>query len=168
MNIESSTEWEYLGMIAAAAVLAAIVSAVLVPAWADTGHTGTPPTHHLRHVHKPHAHRPGPAGQRVIHGKASYYSPRLAGRPMSNGKPLDLNSDSAASKTLPLGSTAKVTNLKNGQSTTVRIEDRGPVPAGRVIDVTPKVADRLGMRKDGVEQVKVEPLAEDASTGHAH
>ena len=63
-----------------------------------------------------------------------------------------------ASKTLPLGTTAKVTNLENGRSATVMIEDRGPWGRGRVVDVTPKVAEQLDIRKDGVASVIVAPI----------
>jgi rare lipoprotein A len=99
-----------------------------------------------------------PPRHRVIHGRASYYSRRLAGKKMANGERLDLNSNTAASKTLPLGSSARITNLKNGQSTVVTIRDRGPYPPGRVMDVTPKVAADLDMKRDGTSRVKIEPL----------
>ena len=65
----------------------------------------------------------------------------------------------AASKTLPLGTTAKVINLQNGKSATVRVEDRGPFVAGRVMDVTFKVAQELDIRKHGVVPVEVKPIA---------
>ncbi len=78
---------------------------------------------------------------------------------MANGNRFNPNSDTAASKTLPLGTTAKVTNVQNGKSATVKIEDRGPFVAGRVVDVTPKVADQLDIRKEGVSQVIVAPIA---------
>ena len=60
------------------------------------------------------------------------------------------NSDIAASKTLPLGSVAKVTNLDNGKTATVKIEDRGPYVNGRVVDLAPKVADQLDLKQKGV------------------
>ena len=68
-------------------------------------------------------------------------------------------SNVAASKTLPLGTTAKVTNLSNGKSATVKVEDRGPYVDGRVVDLTPKVADELDMKKVGVTPVVVAPIA---------
>ena len=64
----------------------------------------------------------------------------------------------AASKTLPFGTTAKVINLQNGKSATVRVEDRGPFVAGRVMDVTFKVAQELGITKHGVVPVEVKPI----------
>jgi rare lipoprotein A len=64
----------------------------------------------------------------------------------------------AASKTLPLGSVAKVTNLDNGKSATVKIEDRGPYVDGRVVDLAPKVADELDIKGRGVAPVEVKPI----------
>ena len=64
----------------------------------------------------------------------------------------------AASKTLPIGTTATIINLQNGRSSTVRVEDRGPFAAGRVMDVTPKVAQELEMMKRGVTLVEVKPI----------
>ena len=59
-------------------------------------------------------------------GRASYYASRFANRKMANGNRFNPNSDVAASKTLPLGTIAKVTNLSNGKTATVKVEDRGP------------------------------------------
>jgi rare lipoprotein A len=68
---------------------------------------------------------------------------------MADGRPMNPQSNAAASKSLPLGTTAKVTNLQNGRSATVNVEDRGPHPPGRVIDVSPAVADQLDLKKQG-------------------
>ena len=68
------------------------------------------------------------------------------------------NSNVAASKTLPLGSVAKVTNLDNGKTATVKIEDRGPYIHGRVVDLSPKVADQLDLKEKGVAPVVVKPI----------
>jgi rare lipoprotein A len=92
-------------------------------------------------------------------GRASYYANRFAHRTMTDGHRLDPNAHAAASKTLPLGTTAKVTNLQNGRSTMVTVEDRGPFKADRVVDVTPKAADELDMKKRGVAPVIVAPVA---------
>jgi rare lipoprotein A len=91
-------------------------------------------------------------------GKASFYSRRFAGKKMADGTPMNPDSNAAASKTLPLGTKAKVTNLRNGKSAVVEIRDRGPYVAGRNIDVTPKTAQDLGMTKQGVAQVEITPL----------
>jgi rare lipoprotein A len=98
-----------------------------------------------------------PAGP-TQHGKASYYASRFAGRRMANGERFDPNSNSAAHKTLPLGTVARVTNLENGRSAVVRVEDRGPHVRGRVIDVSPRTARRLDMKEDGTARVAVTPL----------
>lgn len=91
-------------------------------------------------------------------GKASYYAPKFNGRRMANGRPFNPNANNAAHKTLPLGTTAKVTNLENGKTAEVRIEDRGPYVGGRVIDVSPKTAEALDFRKEGTAPVVVEPI----------
>jgi rare lipoprotein A len=91
-------------------------------------------------------------------GKASYYSHRFSGKKMANGEKLDPHSNEAASKALPLGTTARVTNLENDQSAVVVVKDRGPYVPGRIIDVTPSTAEQLGMKKDGVAPVEVKPL----------
>lgn len=92
-------------------------------------------------------------------GKASYYGPGLEGEPMANGKPMDPDGKGAASKTLPLGTKAKVTNLETGKSDTVVIEDRGPYVKGRIIDVSPQTAKKLDLKEDGVAPVAVKPLS---------
>lgn len=92
-------------------------------------------------------------------GIASWYGPGFAGKPMANGAPMDPHANIAASKTLPLGTTARVVNLKNGKSVTVKIEDRGPFVDGRVVDVSSKAAEALGMKRVGVVPVVVKPIA---------
>jgi len=91
-------------------------------------------------------------------GKASYYGSEFNGRRMANGSRFNPNGNNAAHKTLPLGTTAKVTNLENGRTAEVKIEDRGPYVGGRVVDVSPKVADQLDMKKQGTAPVVVEPV----------
>jgi peptidoglycan lytic transglycosylase len=91
-------------------------------------------------------------------GRVSYYAHHFANRKMADGNRFNPNGDTAASKTLPLGTTAKVTNVQNGRSATVKIEDRGPFISGRVVDVTPKVADQLDIHKQGTSQVIVAPI----------
>lgn len=92
------------------------------------------------------------------HGLASYYASRFRGRRTASGAPFDPSSDTAAHRSLPLGSLARVTNLANGRSTTVTIRDRGPHTPGRILDVSPRIADELQMRQAGVARVMVEPL----------
>jgi rare lipoprotein A len=92
-------------------------------------------------------------------GHASYYAARFAHRKMADGDHMNPQAHVAASKTLPLGTTAKVINLQNGKSATVRVDDRGPFVAGRVMDVTFKVAQELEIGKHGVVPVEVKPIA---------
>ena len=91
-------------------------------------------------------------------GRASFYAKRFAHRKMANGRPMNPNANIAASKTLPLGTVAKVTNLDNGKTATVKIEDRGPYVNGRVVDLAPKVANDLDMTHKGVAPVIVKPV----------
>jgi len=91
-------------------------------------------------------------------GRASFYSRHFTNRKMANGRRMNPNTNTAASKTLPLGSVAKVTNLENGKTATVRIEDRGPYVNGRVVDLAPKVADDLDTKQKGVSLVEVKPI----------
>jgi len=98
-------------------------------------------------------------GASVQVGVASIYARKLAGRRMANGVPLRLDRHHAASTTLPLGSTALVTNLANGKSAMVTITDRGPFVRGRIIDLTPLTAMHLGIGDLGkVEVARVAPL----------
>jgi len=92
-------------------------------------------------------------------GRASYYGREFNGRKMANGQRFNPNSNLAASRSLPLGTVARVKNLRNNEQTTVRVEDRGPYVPGRILDVAPKAADDLRMRDDGVAPVLVEPIA---------
>ena len=92
-------------------------------------------------------------------GHASFYSMGFEGRKMAGGRRFDPNADNAASKTLLFGTTARVTNLENGRSAIVTVEDRGPAHGGRVLDVSPKVAKQLDITARGVAPVVVAPIA---------
>ncbi|MGA2188048.1 MAG: septal ring lytic transglycosylase RlpA family protein [Steroidobacteraceae bacterium] len=92
-------------------------------------------------------------------GKASFYASRYSGRTMADGTPMRLYSSNAASLTLPLGTTAEVRNLQTGLSAVVTIRDRGPYVAGRIIDLSPATARKIGLeRKQGLAKVEVTPL----------
>jgi rare lipoprotein A len=107
----------------------------------------------------PHGRAPIDRSGRNEKGRASFYARGFAHRRMADGRKLNPNANVAASKTLPLGTTAVVTNLQNGKTATVRVEDRGPFVDGRVVDVSPKVASELDIKKDGVAPVVVKPIA---------
>ncbi len=89
-------------------------------------------------------------------GLASWYGPNFHGRLTANGEVYDQFALSAAHPTMPLPSYAKVTNLENGSSVTVRVNDRGPFSKGRIIDLSSRAAQLLGYTKKGVAKVKVE------------
>jgi len=93
-------------------------------------------------------------------GKASFYAGFFAGRKMADGNRMDPHDDNAASKTLPLGTTARVTNLETGRSAVVTIQDRGPYVPGRIVDLSPSTAREIGITpKVGVAPVEVAPIA---------
>jgi rare lipoprotein A len=92
-------------------------------------------------------------------GIASFYARRFGGRLMADGTPMRLAGDNAASLTLPLGTVARVTNLATRRSAIVVIRDRGPYVRGRLIDLSPGTAARIGLeRREGLATVAVEPL----------
>jgi rare lipoprotein A len=104
-------------------------------------------------------HPPVDRSGRKEAGKASYYAHAFDGRKMADGRRFNPNASVAASKTLPIGTTAKIVDLKSGKSAVVTVQDRGPHVRGRVIDVSPKVARNLDMTHGGVAPVVVKPIA---------
>lgn len=88
-------------------------------------------------------------------GKASYYADVYKGRKTANGETFSQRKRTAAHPSLPFGTRVKVTNLKNGKTVKVRINDRGPFVAGRIIDLSRKAARRLDMTRDGVVEVQL-------------
>lgn len=88
-------------------------------------------------------------------GKASWYGDDFHGRLTANGEIFDMNTLTAAHPTLPLPSYARVTNLKNGRSVIVRINDRGPYAHNRIIDLSKRVAEVLAFKNDGITNVRV-------------
>jgi rare lipoprotein A len=91
-------------------------------------------------------------------GIASWYGTKFNGRKTSNGEIFDLYEATAAHKTLPIPSYALVTNLENGRTITVRVNDRGPFHADRVIDLSYGAAVKLGYMERGTARVRVEIL----------
>ncbi len=93
-------------------------------------------------------------------GIASFYANYFAGRKMANGTRMNPQAGNAASRTLPLGTVAKVTNLSTHRSAVVTIQDRGPYVQGRIVDLSPSTARRIGITKRmGIARVRVTPLA---------
>jgi rare lipoprotein A len=92
-------------------------------------------------------------------GLASWYGAKHHGKRTASGEIFDQNKFTAAHRTLPWGSIVKVTNLDNGKSVEVRINDRGPFPKGRIIDLSRAAARALGMVELGVSPVRMELLS---------
>jgi len=89
-------------------------------------------------------------------GTASWYGEAFQGKQTASGEPYDMLDFTAAHRTLPLGTMVKVTNLKNGRMVVVRINDRGPVPEGRIIDLSYNAARTLGFKERGLQKVRLE------------
>jgi rare lipoprotein A len=110
------------------------------------------------------------AGDPVIEqtGEASRYAKSFQGKKTANGEKFDQKKLTAAHPALPLGTKATVTNLENGKSVDVRINDRGPYVKGRDIDLSPSAAKALDITKKGIAPVKIEaqlPPTETSETG---
>jgi len=88
--------------------------------------------------------------------RASFYGEPFHGRRTSSGEVYDMNALTVAHRTLPMGTRLKVTNLKNGRSVIVRVNDRGPYIWGRDLDLSVAAAKRLKMVKDGITKVRIE------------
>jgi rare lipoprotein A (peptidoglycan hydrolase) len=105
-----------------------------------------------------------PQGQQVAssqsgcfqEGEASWYRPQASDRPTAAGETHIADALTAAHRSLPFGTQVRVTNLNTGRSVVVRINDRGPVARGRIIDLSAAAAKALDMRQDGVAHVRLE------------
>lgn len=91
-------------------------------------------------------------------GLAAVYSNRLAGHVTASGKKYDPNKLTAAHKTLPFGTRIEVTNRKNGKTVELLITDRGPHQADRILDISPRAAHALGIRKTAMAEVTLKVL----------
>jgi rare lipoprotein A len=105
-----------------------------------------------------------PEGYTVV-GMASWYGDAFHGRRTANGEIFDKNSISAAHPTLPLPSYVRVTNLKNGRSMIVRVNDRGPYHGGRVMDVSQRVAEALAFKGEGTARIRVDYVGRASLSG---
>ena len=88
-------------------------------------------------------------------GIASWYGPKFQGRETADGQTFNMHDLTCAHRTLPLGSLVRVTNLQNHKSVILRVNDRGPVPTTRVIDLSYAAAGQLGMRNTGLALVRI-------------
>ncbi|HSE88292.1 MAG TPA: septal ring lytic transglycosylase RlpA family protein [Candidatus Binatia bacterium] len=100
------------------------------------------------------------AAKHALNGIASWYGPGFHGKKTASGEIYDQNKLTAAHKTVPLGTKARVTNLENGSTVEVEINDRGPFVEGRIIDLSRAAARALGFVKLGTAPVQVELIPE--------
>lgn len=101
-------------------------------------------------------------------GLAAVYTDRLNGHKTANGERYDRNQLTAAHKTLPFGTQVKVTNPKNHRSVIVRINDRGPMQAGRILDISPAAARALGIRPTAMAEVSAVVVGQAAKRSGPH
>jgi len=143
------------------------------PSESQTGNPSSdkPPTHTLPREIPPIAKIPSPPETEqappatsqptmMETGVASWYGPKFHGKLTASGEVFNQEKFTAAHQTLPWGSRVKVTNLANGKSVDVRINDRGPFGKGRIIDVSRAAARALGMMGRGLTTVRVEWLSD--------
>jgi peptidoglycan lytic transglycosylase len=107
----------------------------------------------------PDAPPPTPESATKQTGIASWYGAFHQGRRTASGEVFDMRKSTAAHRTLPLGSRVRVTNLDNGKSVVVRINDRGPMVPGRILDLSRSAADRLGAIARGLIPVRIDVVA---------
>ena len=107
-------------------------------------------------IYYPHKYYPK---KYVQIGYASWYGKKFHGRPTASGEIYNMYDLTAAHKKLPLGTYVKVTNLSNGKSVVVKINDRGPYVGNRIIDLSYAAAKKIGMVEKGVQKVKIEAIS---------
>ena len=95
-------------------------------------------------------------------GIASWYGPKFHGRKTANGETFDMNTLTAAHRTLPMPSLVRVINLGNGRSLMLRVNDRGPFARNRIIDVSRRASQLLGFQQQGTARVRVEIVADES------
>ncbi|MGB7190800.1 MAG: septal ring lytic transglycosylase RlpA family protein [Acidobacteriaceae bacterium] len=92
-------------------------------------------------------------------GRASWYGEMFQGQPTASGEDFDMNAMTCAHRSLPMGSLVKVTNLRNHKSVVVRVNDRGPIPTNRVVDLSYAAARFLGFSRRGTAPVRLELIS---------
>jgi rare lipoprotein A len=122
------------------------------PATTDANVTSQPANQNGKHTTE------GPKPLAVWECTTSWYGEDFDGKQTANGETYDMNADTAAHPTLPLGSIVRVVNTRNHRSQVVRINDRGPYVEGRELDVSYEVARKLGFDQHGLAKVRLELL----------
>ena len=122
-----------------------------VPAAKTVGNTSV-----ARQVIKTSYSLPDVSAKVAQSGVASYYGPGFHGRRTANGETFNMNALTAAHRTLPFGTKLKVTNLANGKSAIVRVNDRGPYAHGRILDLSVAAAKQIGSTGSGTARVTLE------------
>ncbi len=102
--------------------------------------------------------RPAESGVQIGSGKASFYGAQHHNKQTANGERFDQNALTAAHRTLPFGTKVRVTNIRNGKSVVVRINDRGPYAKGRVIDLSKAAFSQIASTRTGVIRVRLEKI----------
>ena len=135
------------------------------------------PNHHRRSRAARSRRRPGLLGLAVLafvlpfgtvhgnvgvqEGKASWYGAQFHDRPTASGERFDASAMTMAHPTLPFGTRVRVTNLRNGRSVVVRVNDRGPFIGSRIADLSHGAASAIGMVRRGIASVRIEVLEAD-------
>ena len=132
-------------------IILILFSCVASPRYSSSTHTNTSKKHNSTPLKKSTVKQ----GE-VIRGVSSWYGPNFHGKLTANGEVYDQYGVTAAHKTLPLGTVARVTNIDNEKSVILRITDRGPFIAGRMLDCSMGAAKKLGFHEQGTAKVKVE------------
>jgi rare lipoprotein A len=101
-------------------------------------------------------------------GTASWYGDYFQGRPTASGEPYDMYDLTAAHPSLPLGTMVRVTNLHNGRAVVVRINDRGPIVPGRIIDLSYNTARVLDFKAQGLQRVRLDVVQEPQTIAVLH
>ena len=104
------------------------------------------------------SHKSRAAHIKPITGIASYYGGKFHGKRTASGEVFNKNAMTAAHRSLPFGTKVKVTNLRNGRTVLVRVNDRGPHVRGRIIDLSQAAAKKIGLSHAGTARVKLEVL----------
>ncbi len=97
-------------------------------------------------------------GRLLATGRASYYGERFRGRRTASGARFNPDALTAAHRRLPFGTRLRITNVRNGRSVVVRVNDRGPFHGNRIIDLSKAAARRIGMLRSGTARVRIERL----------